>query len=418
MKLSLRKIIAGTALVSTGVVFFTSPLFDAAKLALSYAEPSAIIAFRLKGLSRERYVAKIEEAISENDFDDAQTIARIAQEQGYTLDPALLARTDPGVMARSMGNVVDFADGFIRGTSGSQAKILGSLASDLTVVGDVRDIINEGNRAFSDDGPDWVTLSLATLGLATSAATVGSLGTASPATVPTHLGVSVLKTAAKTRRLTTGLRRELSDAASHAIDTAALSKALGSKPTALLKAPDSASLRRLYEAIPSSKLSRQELQRFQHEAANLLPVDTTALRQRFSGVLRPEAAKPLTALAAATAEVAQNGGAKAAFRTLSIAENPAEIAKAAAISRKLGHRTSSTLRILGKSALRIGGIAYTIIASIAFLAFWIAGGIWMLVMFVISARDLLRPSPRRPPTRPETAVPAQAPARAEAPPNR
>ncbi|GHE79332.1 hypothetical protein GCM10019059_42350 [Camelimonas fluminis] len=393
MKLRYRKIAASAVVISTGVAFFTSPMFGAAKLALSYADPFSIAEYRLRGLTKDEYVAKIEEALSENDFDDAEAIAKIAQERGHAIDPALLARANAGGVTRSIAYAYEFAEGFAYGSFDSTARIAGTLASDLVGFGDIRDVVKEGYNATSGGDPDWITLAFATFGLTTSAMTLGSLGTASPVSAPLDMGASVLKTANKTRRLTVGLRRHLSGIAAHAVDKDALKKALGSNPAALVKLPSMASLRKLYDAVPSTKMSKLELERFQKEAVNLVPVDTAALKKRFDGVLRPEASKSLASFGASTAEVAQSGGVKSAFRVLSHAENPKEIARFAKLSEKAQGRTSSIIRLLGRKAISVAGVLYKIVASVMFLIFWVLGGIWTAFLFMASVRTLLRSSP-------------------------
>lgn len=381
-----KRVAAAAVLVTSAYGFYASPLSGALKLALVYADPFEISKFHLKGLSAEEYQQKLEQALSENDYGDATAIIEIARENGHEMPAALVEKANASATTRSLSYAYDFLYAFGAGGFDTPAQMAGTITSDLVGIGDARDVYLEGKKWFSTGDPDLITLSLATLGLATTVATLPTIGGAAPV----DAGVSVLKTANKTRKLSAGMRRALTGITNDAIDADALKRAFTSAPTDMIRMPAPGALRSLYKAVPSPSMAPSEMAAFRSEAAKLIPIDTAAIAKRFNGVLRPTAAKSLTELAGSTAAIVQKGGMKSSFRALSLADTPKDIGKFGALSSKAGSRTSPILRLLGRSSIALGKAAYKIAAAFLFVLFWLIGGVWTLVTLTASARTLLK----------------------------
>jgi hypothetical protein len=78
------------------------------------------------------------------------------------------------------------------GEGATGAGLAGVVASDLTGIGDVRDLIHQGQKMSRGEEPDQLVLGLAAVGLAVTGATILSVGAALPA----RAGVSTIKVAA------------------------------------------------------------------------------------------------------------------------------------------------------------------------------------------------------------------------------
>lgn len=97
------------------------------------------------------------------------------------------------------------AEGVLKGRSDETSGMVAAGVSDLFVFGDIRDLSIEGYHYFKEDEVDEVIVALSTIGLAATAATWFSAGTASPI----KGSVSFLKLAKKSGKLPGWLGREL-----------------------------------------------------------------------------------------------------------------------------------------------------------------------------------------------------------------
>jgi hypothetical protein len=183
----IRKAVAVVALLSTGIAFFSSPMFGAAKLAFTYYDPFSITEYRLRRLSTEEISAKIKEAIAQGEFDDAVKLVEIGQQYGHSFDPELIARSRESALDATLRNSMDFADGFVSGKVSSPASFGGAMAADYLIFGDLRDIATEGTKAITGEDYDTLTLGLSLVGVATLV----------PGTGPIDAGASVIKNANK-----------------------------------------------------------------------------------------------------------------------------------------------------------------------------------------------------------------------------
>ncbi len=64
-----------------------------------------------------------------------------------------------------------FATGFVTGNADDVASLSGTVAGDLFVFGDIRDVVREGKHLAMGEDTDHLMLGLATAGLAVTAAT-------------------------------------------------------------------------------------------------------------------------------------------------------------------------------------------------------------------------------------------------------
>lgn len=374
----IRKAIAAVTLVSTGVAFFASPMYSAAKLAFSYYDPLSITEFRLNGLSTDQYVEKIEEAIADEDFDDAARIIEIAEEQGHRFDPELVARARESTTARTWRYGKDFAAGFATGDASSPASIVGTMAADYLIVGDLRDIAIEGPKAISGQDYDKLVLGLSLFGVATLV----------PGTGPIDVGASVVKTAKRAGKLSAGLTNSLGRSARNLIDVGALKRTLSGSSEAMFRLPSLAGMSKILTNASLSDVGKFDFVAFRKATADLVPLDLAAVKRRFTGVLRPTAINEITDFTTTTAAISQKGGVKAAFRSLGKADNPGELKRFGNLAEKTGDRTSSVIRLLGKGAIHLADLIYTIVAALIYAVAWLIGAIWSAMSFFFGVRTI------------------------------
>ncbi|MBB3973477.1 hypothetical protein [Hansschlegelia beijingensis] len=166
---------------------------------------------------------KARAALDADDIPLARGLADLGAELGRPLPAETLARLAaaeaPG--ATAWRNARGFAHGFATGDATGSAALAGALASDLTVVGDVRDLAREGGRLARGEEHSDLILGLAAAGVAVTAASYATLGAAAPA----RFGVSVLKAARRAGTMTAefaaDLGRRLAKAGEASADAAA-----------------------------------------------------------------------------------------------------------------------------------------------------------------------------------------------------
>ena len=101
----------------------------------------------------------------------------------------------------------------------------GTALGDLFVFGDIRDAVREGSRLAKGEPADELVLGLAGVGLALTAGTYASLGAGAPARV----GLSVLKAARKTGRMTAQMGEWLGRSLREVVDWSALRRAVSKR---------------------------------------------------------------------------------------------------------------------------------------------------------------------------------------------
>lgn len=155
-------------------------------------------------------------AIENENFDDVRMYQNLAGFLDYTLSPQTFAAIEArnGFLERSWRNTKEFASGFINGDSGSVLGMSGSIASDLTLYGDIRDLKSEGTKYLEDQPYDSFILHLSMVGIGLSASQLLSAG----ASTPLKVGASVLKVSKKTGKLSKPFSKELSTRLAKTVD--------------------------------------------------------------------------------------------------------------------------------------------------------------------------------------------------------
>ena len=177
-------------------------------LCLTLAVPRLYTGIQEREVRRELMAAtegdtldrKIDAAVAEGDIDGATQYADLAAELGRPLEPSTVASLQEAQepLNAFLRNAGDFAGAYITGRADSGAGLAGAVVSDLTVVGDVRDIIREGGKAAVGEDYSQFLLALAAIGLAAEGATIATGGSS----LVVKVGLSVLKVAKRTGNLT------------------------------------------------------------------------------------------------------------------------------------------------------------------------------------------------------------------------
>lgn len=281
---------------------------------------------------------EIAEALAAKDADLAHSFVDLAAARRVTLDSVLVEKVDAAVTASASARraAESFTLGLVTGEPSDMAGLAGIALGDLFVFGDVRDALREGARLATGEKADELMLGLATVGLAITAGTYATAGTAAPVRV----GLSLAKAARKTGRLGDEMARYVGRSMRGVVDW----RQLGKAATRVSISQPALALRAAREAVKVEKAG---------------------------GLMR---------LAGDVGAVQARAGTQAALDALRIAENPREMARAARLAEKEGGRTRAILKVVGRGALTLSIAAFD-------LAAWILGALLTVLAFVSSLKS-------------------------------
>jgi hypothetical protein len=191
---------------------------EALRLLVGPRDEAAVAEFSLSARRPADYVLKIDSAIAAKDEDLAASILALADERGLALPPSTRQAVEAAEAEASARMASDAWKGFVSGEAPNEAALAGAVASDLTGIGDVRDLYNQAENYLTGDEVDPLLAGLSAVGLGVTAATIASSGVALPA----RTGLSTLKAVKRAGKLSPRLTKQLAVLAADAIDKRAI----------------------------------------------------------------------------------------------------------------------------------------------------------------------------------------------------
>ena len=280
---------------------------------------------------------QIEAALGVHDTGLASSFVDLARSKNISLPDDLVQRVNAAVAEDSTPShfARRFATGLVTGNADDAGSLSGTVAGDLFVFGDIRDVVREGKHLVLGEDTDRLVLGLATAGLAVTAATYVSVG----GVAPVRAGLTLVKDARKVGRLGEGLTEWAGRSAREVVDTSALG-----------------------DAVSSAAVTR--------------PTQTVSA---ISAAFRAEKAGGLVRLAKDVGRVSEKAGARGALDTLKIAEGPEDVARAARLAEASGGKTRAILKLLGRGALLLAAGAFN-------LSWWVFGALFALFSLLASIK--------------------------------
>ena len=279
----------------------------------------------------------VAQALDANDADLAKSFTDLAKDRDIPVPSDVAERVDAAVAdENSTASMAKrFATGLVTGEADDVASLSGTVAGDLFVFGDIRDVVREGKRLAMGENADQLVLGLASLGLAVTAATYVSVGGA----VPVRAGLSMVKDARKVGRLGAGLTEWAGRSARGVVDAPMLQQAVAT-----------ASFTRPGQTISAVKAA-----------------------------FKAEKAGALVRLAKDVGRVGEKAGTKGALDVLRIADGPKDVARAARLAESKGSQTRAIVKILGRGALLLTAGAFN-------LAWWVFAALLAMFGFITSIK--------------------------------
>lgn len=253
---------------------------------------------------------RVGEALEEGDYDSAVMYQEIAEFAGFTLpkETAEALHQASGITATIGRTGSQLASGFFTGEATSLAGLTGAVASDLTVIGDVRDISREGPKMVAGEPYSELILGLSVVGVGVTGATIATGGGG----LPGRVGVTLLKVASKTGSLTLEFSRVLTRMVGDAVN------------------------------LPGLRQTLREV--------NL--ADSAATREAITAYTRTINTAELGPVIARMNDIRGSAGASESVRLMRYVHSTDELADVANMSQRLGRKTRGVIEITGKTSLR------------------------------------------------------------------
>lgn len=314
-----------------------SPNVAAAVKMADLATQGAYAEIQLQQVPPERYVTEIAAALDAGDATLARSLAALAASRNIPVPPELTERiaTLPAVdLAATLGagwNCV------VNGDFDSEAGFACVVATDLTGIGDVRDLVGEGGKFIAGQPVDYFTLGIASVGLGLTAATLSSLGAAAPL----RMGASFVKAMHRVGKLPPRLTAQIATALQRGINRPPLDEAIT-----------------LATSMRLGDLGRP-----------------------LSRLFNPRSVRLVSNLAEDFGTIGKAGGVRAMKLSVETADTAGDVRRLARVANTYGDGYVGVIKLVGRGALRLGQLLFTIVGWLAGALLWV----WSMLTFILNA---------------------------------
>jgi len=340
--LRLGVLLAGITVSAIGFGLLWPQARDASLLLGAQDDPAQLSEMRIRAALRNHEISidqLIEQALQANDADLARSFVDLADHYNTAVQPEIAQRVTDAVANNesALGFTRHFAAGFIVGEINDLASLSGTVAGDLLVYGDIRDLVREGKHVVMGEDADRLVMGLAGVGLAVTAITYTSAG----GVMPLRSAVTLVKDARKAGRLGAGLTEWAGRSARGVVDGDLLQKAV-------LK------------------------------ASWTRPMESASA---FKAAFKIEKAGGLMKLGEDTGRIAYKTGTRGALDILHVADGPGDVARGARLAEATGGQTRAIIKILGRGALLLTAGAFS-------LAWWVFAAVVALLGCLASIKGV------------------------------
>ncbi len=314
-----------------------SPNVAAALKMADLATQGAYAEIQLQQVPPERYGVEIESALDAGDATLARSLAALAASRDIAV-PAELTERIANLPAVDIGATLGAGwNCVVNGDFDSEAGFACVVATDMTGIGDVRDLVGEGGKFLAGQPLDYFTLGVASVGLGLSVATYTSLGGA----LPLRVGSSFVKAMHRVGKLPPRLTRQIAQALERGINRPALEEAVT-----------------LAASMRLGELGRP-----------------------LSRLFNPRSVRLVSNLAEDFGTIGKAGGVRAMRLSVEAADSAGDVRRLARVADTYGDRFVGVMKLVGRGALRLGHLLFTIVG-------WLAGALlwaWSMLAFTLNA---------------------------------
>jgi len=323
-----------------------SPNVAAAVKMADLAAGGAYAEIQLQQVPPERYATEITSALDAGDAVLARSLAALAVSRDIAIPPELTTRiaslpaVDIGATLGAGWNCV------VNGDFDSEAGFACVVATDMSGIGDVRDLVGEGGKFIAGQPLDYFTLGIATVGLGLSVATYSTLGTA----LPLRAGSSFVKAMHRVGKLPPRLTAQIARALERGINRPALEEAIG-----------------LATSMRFAELGRP-----------------------LSRLFNPRSVRLVTSLAEDFGTIGKVGGVRAMKLSVEAADSAGDVRRLARVAETYGDRFVGVMKLVGRGALRLGHLLFTIAGWLVGALLWVWGMLAFLLNGIASTDRFFR----------------------------
>lgn len=281
-------------------------------------------------MTPEYIMQNIQKSLDNGDLDLAKQYLSLADSLELRFDSDLgdTIKNEEGAFNSIYRNSKDFGKGFVLGEGDSSASIIGSVSSDFTVVGDIRDLSSETLNYINGAPVDTIVAGLSVVGIALTAGTVVSLGSASEATFPGKLATSLLKISVKTGNLSKKLISSLKEMLNKSVNLDPIFNKIYD-----IKGFDNLNPEKWADVYNISK-NNIKLDKINHVLDNLTRIKNNS------------------------------GGISDALHIIKYADSTKDITKLRKLTKYYGNRSLAVLKILGKKSIKAIKMSFKKLAMI------------------------------------------------------
>lgn len=309
---------------------------DAFRMAQLAAE-GAYAEIQLQQVPPERYATEITIALDAGDATLARSLASLAASRNVAI-PAELTERLASLPAVDIGATLGAGwNCVVNGDFDSEAGFACVVATDMTGVGDVRDLVGEGGKFIAGQPLDYFTLGIATVGLGLSVATYSSLGSA----LPVRVGASFVKAMHRVGKLPPRLTAQIVRALERGINKPALEETIA-----------------LATSMRLGELGRP-----------------------LSRIFNPQSVRLVSNLADDFGTIGKAGGVRAMKLSVEAADSAGDVRRLARVADTYGDRFVGVMKLVGRGALRLGHLLFTIVGWLVGAALWV----WSMLVFTLNA---------------------------------
>ncbi len=314
-----------------------SPNVAAAVKMADLATQGAFAEIQLQQVPPERYATEIAAALDAGDATLARSLDALAASRAIAVPLELTERiatlpaVDIGATLGAGWNCV------VNGDFDSEAGFACVVATDLTGIGDVRDLVGEGGKFIAGQPVDYFTLGIASVGLGLTAATLSSLGAAAPL----RLGASFIKATHRVGKLPPRLTAQIATALQRGINRPALDEAIT-----------------LATSMRLGDLGRP-----------------------LSRLFNPRSVRLVSNLAEDFGTIGKAGGVRAMKLSVETADTAGDVRRLARVANTYGDGYVGVIKLVGRGALRLGQLLFTIVGWLVGALLWM----WSMLTFILNA---------------------------------
>jgi hypothetical protein len=205
------------------------------------------------------------------------------------------------------------------------------------------------------------------------------LATVVPGTGAVDIGASVVKTANKAGKLSKPLRNHVGKLASEMVDVSALRKGLSEVKLPTFRTPAIREVRSTISNLKWSDVMNGDFSGFGALIKSMMPIDVDAAKMSFKGAIKPNVASEVGTLVSNATVITKVGGVKTTFRVLEHADDAKDLSRFTKLTSRFGEKTSAVVIILGKTAIKLGKLAYWLAALMIGVLGWVLWAAWLLL---------------------------------------